>query len=211
MKNTDMDKIYRTMSQENIPWNMEEPPEVLVDLVESRRVKPCKALDLGCGAGNYAVYLASRGFDVMGVDISPTAIGMAEENARKRGLSCRFIAADVLGDLREVDGTFDLAYDWELLHHLYPEQRDQYMRNVSVKLRPRGSYLSLCFSEQDPQFGGQGKYRKTPLGTTLYFSSEEELRKLFERYFEVQELRTVEVRGKYAPHLAVYSFMTMKK
>lgn len=207
MNHPDMDEIYRTMGREKIPWNMEQPPEVLVDLVESGRVKPCRALDLGCGAGNYAVYLAGRGFDVFGVDISPTAIGMAEENARKRGLSCRFIAADVLGDLHEVEGTFDLVYDWELLHHLYPEQREQYVRNVRRKLRPGGSYLSLCFSEQDPQFGGRGKYRKTPLGTTLYFSSEEELRKLFEPHFEIQEIRTVEVRGKYAPHLAVCSFM----
>lgn len=205
-----MDEIYRTMSPDKIPWNVEEPPEVLVDLVERGRVAPCRALDLGCGAGNYAVYLAGRGFDVTGVDISPTAIGMAEENARKRGLSCRFIAADVLGDLHEVEGTFDLVYDWELLHHLSPEQREAYARNVREKLRPGGGYLSLCFSEQDPQFGGQGKYRKTPLGTTLYFSSEEELRKLFMPHFEIQELRTVEVRGKYAPHLAVCAFMTRR-
>ncbi|HAS55475.1 MAG: methyltransferase type 12 [Nitrospirae bacterium GWC2_57_13] len=207
---SDMDEIYRTMDQEKIPWNIEEPPQVLVELVESGRVAPCRALDLGCGAGNYAVYLAGRGFDVMGVDISPTAIGMAAENARKRGAACSFFAADVLGDLHEVDGIFDLAYDWELLHHLYPEQREKYVVNVRDKLKPGGSYLSLCFSEQDPQFGGQGKYRKTPLGTTLYFSSEEELRKLFERHFEIQELRTIKVRGKYAPHLAVCAFMTRR-
>ena len=168
---------------------------------------PCKAVDFGCGAGNYAVYLASKGFDVIGVDISPTAIRMAKENASKKGVKCSFVAADVLGDLKEVRGTFDFALDWELLHHLFPEQREKYVKNVWGKMNSGGRYLSLCFSEKDPQFGGSGKYRETPLGTLLYFSSEDELRVLFEPHFHLQDLRTIEIRGKHVPHLAIYAFM----
>jgi len=207
MKHVDMDEIYKRMAPTQIPWNLEDPPEALVDLVEGARVLPCKAIDFGCGAGNYAIYLASRGFDVTGVDISPTAIRMAEENARKNGVKCSFVAADVLGDLKEVRGTFDFALDWELLHHLFPEQREKYVQNVWGKMNPGGRYLSLCFSEKDPQFGGSGKYRETPLGTLLYFSSEDELRVLFEPHFHLQDLRTIEIRGKHAPHLAIYAFM----
>jgi hypothetical protein len=71
-------------------------------------------------------------------------------------------------------------------------------------MRPRGTYLSVCFSEEDPQFGGTGKFRRTPIGTTLYFSSESELQELFLPYFVVRELKTIEVSGKYGPHFAVY-------
>lgn len=210
MKPMDMDDIYRKMPPEKIPWNMEEPPEALVKLIESGKVRPCKTIDFGCGTGNYAVYLAGRGFDITGVDISPAAIRMAEETATKKGVRCRFIAADVLGDLKELEETFDFAYDWELLHHLFPEQRKKYVENVHGKLNSGGRYLSVCFSEEDPHFGGSGKYTETPIGTVLYFSSEDELRVLFEPYFHIDELRTIRISGKAAPHLAIHAFM-MKK
>jgi SAM-dependent methyltransferase len=202
-----IDTIYRNVPLEEIPWNVETPPKALVDLVESGRVSPCKAIDLGCGAGNYAVYLATRGFDVTGVDVSPTAVHIAKHNAQQKGVTCTFLVADLLGDLHEVTDTFDFAYDWEVLHHIFPEQRKRYAENVHRLVNPRGKYLSVCFSEADPQFGGSGKYRETRLGTTLYFSSEWELRDLFEPFFAILDLRTIEVQAKFAPHLANYAFM----
>jgi SAM-dependent methyltransferase len=207
MKPVDMDEIYRNRALEEIPWIVEKPPEVLVDLIESGVIGPCKAVDLGCGTGNYAIYLAGRGFQVTGIDISPTAIDIARENAKSKGARCDFIVADVLGDLKEAGGTFDFACDWELLHHIFPEQRTKYVENVSRLLNPKGRYLSVCFSEKSPQFGGSGKYRETPLGTVLCFSSETELRDLFERYFQISEMKTIQISGKSAPHLAIYAFM----
>jgi len=210
MKRVEMDKIYRNMHHKEIPWNIEEPPKALVELVESEKVKSCKTIDLGCGAGNYAIYLASIGFDVTGVDISPMAIKIAKENAKKRGVKCDFFVANVLGDLDEVKEIFDFAYDWELLHHIFLEKRKKYIENVYGILNPRGKYLSICFSENDPQFGGSGKGRETRLGTILYFSSEDELRDLFDPYFNIKELKTIELMGKSAPHLANYAFMEKK-
>ncbi len=207
MKQIDIDEIYRNMAQEEIPWNIDEPPRALVELIESGKVRPCKAVDFGCGTGNYAIYLASKGFDVTGVDISLTAIKIAQENAKKKGIRCDFIVADVLGDLKEVKETFDFAYDWELLHHIFPDQRKKYVENVYGRLNSKGQYLSLSFSEKDSQFGGSGKYRETPLGTLLYFSSEDELRDLFKPYFSIKESRTIQISGKFSPHLAVYTFM----
>jgi len=112
--------------------------------------------------------------------------------------------------LDEIEETFDFAYDWELLHHIFPEKRKKYIENVHRILNPGGKYLSVCFSEKDPQFGGSGKYRETPLGTILYFSSEDELRGLFDPYFNVRESKTIEISGKFAPHLANYAFMERK-
>ena len=204
MKYADIDRIYRTVPLENIPWNSETPPEALVDLAEQKKVRPCRTIDFGCGAGNYAIYLAGRGFEVTGVDSSPCAIAIARENAQKKGVRCEFIVADVLGDMHEVKGGFDFGFDWELLHHLFPEDRKKYVQNVRALLNTGALYLSVCFSESDPQFGGTGKYRSTRVGTTLYFSSETELGELFSPYFNIMELKTIEVDGKYGSHRAVY-------
>jgi len=210
MMHVDTDRIYKNMPLEKIPWNSETPPDALVELVESGKVKPCKTIDLGCGAGNYAVYLAGRGFEVTGIDNSPTAIRIAQENASKKGVTGTFLVADVLGGLDEVKETFGFAYDWELLHHIFPEKRKKYVENVRRILDPGGKYFSVCFHEKDPQFGGSGKYRKTSLGTVLYFSSGDELRDLFEPYFSIEELKMVAISSKFAPHLLNYAFMEKK-
>ncbi len=210
MKKVDIDKIYRELPLEEIPWNVADPPEAIVELVRSGRVRPCMTVDLGCGAGNQAVYLAGAGFTVTGIDSSPKAIEIARENALKKKVSCDFIVADVLGDLHEVRQKFDFAYDWELLHHICPDQRDAYIANVCRLLNPGGKYLSVCFSELDTGFAGCGKYRKTSLGTILYFSSEDELRKLFEKSFAILELKTIEISGKGVSHPANYVFMELR-
>ena len=207
MKYADIDRIYRDLPLDSIPWNIGTPPDALVALVTRGSVPPCTTIDLGCGAGTYAVYLAGLGFDVTGVDSSKTAIRIAEKNAQEKGVRCRFIVADLLGDLHEVTGTFDFAFDWELLHHIFPEDRETYVRNVHRILNPGATHLSVCFSEQDPEFGGTGKFRTTRIGTTLYFSSESELRELFLPYFVIRELKTIEIGGKYGPHRAIYALL----
>ena len=205
-----IDDIYKNIPPEKIPWNIETPPELLVELVDSGKVQPCKAIDLGCGAGNCAIYLAGRGFNVTGIDFSPTAIRIAGENAKRKGVKCNFFVADITDDLNEVNQTWDFAYDWGLLHHIFPEQRQKYVENVYRILNPKGKYLSVCFSKKDTGFGGSGKYRKTPLGTVLYFSCEDELRELFEAYFQIIDLQTVEIAGKFQSHIFNYVFMERK-
>lgn len=215
-----IEEIYKNTPLEEIPWNMETPPELLVELVDSGKVRPCRVIDLGCGAGNYAIYLAERGFEVTAVDFSPTAIRIARENAGRKGMKCDFLVADVIEELDRVRQTWDFAYDWGLLHHIFPEQRPKYVENVRRILNPKGRYLSVCFSEKDVGFagslapasimsalGGPGKYRKTRLGTVLYFSSEDELRELFEPCFRIIDLRTTEIDGKFMSHIFNCVFM----
>jgi len=62
--------------------------------------------------------------------------------------------------------------------------------------------LSVCFNEQSPEFGGPGSYRKSPGGTELYFSSQNELRELFEPYFHIIETKIIQ-----APHIENYFLM----
>jgi len=199
-----LERIYRRLPPEKIPWNIEGPPPQLVELVASRKVKPCKAIDLGCGTGNYAVYLASLGFDVTGVDFSEKAIEYAKMKAREKGVECDFLVSDVL-DL-SMKEAFDFAYDWELLHHIMPEERPGYVEVVHRLLRAGGNYLSVCFNEKSPEWGG-GKYRTTPLKTLLYYSSEKELEELFEPFFRKLESGLIEVGKPGSKHLTNYFLM----
>jgi SAM-dependent methyltransferase len=205
-----MEQIYSQTQPTDIPWNNETPPKALVELIEAGQVQPCKAIDLGCGAGNYAICLAGLGFDVTGVDISPTAIALAEADAKRKRVACRFLVADILAGLPEITETFDFAYDWSLLHHVFPLDRERYVETVHRLLLPGGKYLSVCFSEQDAGFGGTGNTRRTSLGTMLYFSSEDELRDLFAPNFGIRALKTVPVEGKREPHLMNVTFMEKK-
>ena len=157
-----MDRIYAELAPREIPWNLEDPPALLVELIDSGRIAPCDAVDLGCGAGHYAVWLAGRGFRVTGIDLSPKALELATCLASEKGVICRFVAADLAGEVRDLHGCFEFAYDWEVLHHVFPEDRERYAANVHGLLRPGGRYLSVCFSEDDPGFEGAGKYRTTP-------------------------------------------------
>jgi SAM-dependent methyltransferase len=208
MLRNQMEQIYKSIPLDKIPWNLETPPQLLQDLIETGKIKPCKAIEFGCGAGNYVIYLSDKGFDTTGVDFSNSAIEIATNAAKQKGIKCRFVTADVLGELTEIKTNFDFAYDWEVLHHIFPEDREKYIRNVHRVLNPGGYYLSVCFSEDSPQFGGVGKYRKTPLDTTLYFSSEAELRSLFETFFQIEILTTVEIEGKFSPHKGIYALLT---
>jgi SAM-dependent methyltransferase len=207
-----MDGIYGTMAPEAIPWNKPDPPAMLVEMVETRALAPCDAVDLGCGAGNYAVWLASRGFRVTGLDVSAAAVEMATRLAASRAVPCRVLQADLTADMPDdLTGAFDFAYDWEVLHHVFPADRPRYAANVHRLLRPRGRYLSVCFSEADaPAFGGRGKWCRTPLGTLLYLSSEQEIADLFEPLFGIDELRTVEIAGRHGTHLAIKALMTRR-
>jgi len=206
-----MDAIYQELPLDAIPWNMEKPPAVLSDLVQSGWVAPCEAVDLGCGAGNYAVWLASMGFRMTGLDLSTSAVELARGLAMHENVACRFEVQDMTAIVKDFDDAFEFAYDWEVLHHVFPEDRERYVMNVHRMLRSGGKYLSLCFSEQElPRFGGEGKYRKTLLGTTLCFSSEGELQALFEPLFHIEQLCTIEVAGKKGPHLAVKALMSRK-
>jgi SAM-dependent methyltransferase len=202
-----MDAIYSTVPPERIPWNTETPPAILRELVESGVLEPCRVIEPGCGTGNYARYLAGKGFDVTGVDISPVAIEMAKRAASREGLPCAFVVADLCGDLSGIEGPFDFAFDWEVLHHVFPERRKAYCENVRLLLRPGGRYLSVFFSEDDVSFGGTGNYRETPLGTTLYFSSEDEMRSLYGPLFAIERLETVNIEGKHAPHRAILALL----
>jgi cyclopropane fatty-acyl-phospholipid synthase-like methyltransferase len=132
-----------------INWVFGTHPE-LAQLVESSRVRPGRALDVGCGAGREVIYLAQNGFDATGVDISPTAIALAQKAARAAGVSADFRVDDVT-DMASVAGKFDLIVDYGTLNDLDAAQRDAYMTHVFPLAAEDSHFVLLCFDKRLPE------------------------------------------------------------
>jgi 2-polyprenyl-3-methyl-5-hydroxy-6-metoxy-1,4-benzoquinol methylase len=125
------------------PWDTGLTPPEVVSLVESGGIHGC-ALDLGCGTGTHSIYLAQRGFVVVGVDFSPKAIEMAREKARQAGAAVDFRVGDVtcLDFLRE---PFDFVLDIGCLHSLDAMGRTGYARHLARLTSPGGTFLLWAF------------------------------------------------------------------
>jgi SAM-dependent methyltransferase len=128
------------------PWDTEITPPEVVDLVRRRFPKGGRAIDIGCGTGTNAVYLAQRGFSVLGLDVSRRAIALAKRRARQAGVTCDFQAFDAtrLERLAPTD-TFDLALDIGCFHALSADGQRRYAASLSQRLRRGGVYLLYAF------------------------------------------------------------------
>lgn len=142
------DWLYRIVKWFRVPihWVFGAQTE-LAELVDSGRIKPGRAIDLGCGVGREAIFLAQRGFLVTGVDISPTAIGMATKAAAEAEVEVDFVVDD-LTELTRVSGTFDLIVDVGAFNDLNAEQRDAYVRNVLPLGSANSLFFLMCFEQK---------------------------------------------------------------
>ncbi len=131
---------YRMM---RMPWEL-GPRQELVDVVEDGRLPPGRTIDLGCGTGANAIFLAQHGFDVTGIDFSPTAIRKAREASASAGVAVRFLVGDLTA-LPSGLGAFDVLVDFSTLDDLSASQRDRYLENV-LPLAAKGARFFLwCF------------------------------------------------------------------
>lgn len=178
------------------PWTFRKPPKELVYLIESGVIKKGKVLDIGCGEGFYDIYLASKGFQVTGADQSKNAINHAKKHAKEAtDLSCNFLVLDHK-NINTLKDKFDFILDWRFLHEIIEiNERKDYVADVYNLLKQGGKYLSVSLSVESELFG-KGKIRKAGKGVLLYFASQEELTKLFEKYFKIIEKKTILVSEK---------------
>ena len=118
-----------------------------MELVEGGHLKPGRALDIGCGTGTSVTYLASKGFDAYGLDISKVAISRALANARRIGAKCNLRVIDFLDTeaVSKLSGTFDVVLDLGCFHSLSPQDRDRYRGSLSLVSQPGSRYLLWCF------------------------------------------------------------------
>lgn len=139
------DDVYRRLraGPERPGWD--EPGAVARDLGILDRVlawpefpRAGRLLELGCGAGNIAIHLARRGWDVHGVDISPTAVDWARDTAAGAGVACSFEVGDVLALPGCADGSFDVVLDGHCLHCIIGDDRPRFFATARRVLKPGG-------------------------------------------------------------------------
>lgn len=188
------DEFYADRDR-SVQFFVAKPDENLASHVTSGRLTPGRALDLGCGAGRNALYLAAAGFEVDAVDLSPTAIAWARERAGSAGI--RFVRGDAFA--LGLTGPYDLVYDSGCFHHLPPHRRISFLGLLDRVLAPGGHLALTCFAS-----GAMGDeqpdvelYRSGDLGGGLAFTPES-LRSIFVELTEV-ELRRMRAEPPESP------------
>ena len=139
-------------------WS-EEPNVFLV--AKTERMKPGRALDLGCGEGRNALWLAERGWDVTAVDFSKVAIERGRQRASQRGLTVDFRVHDVVGFQPEPS-----AYDLVVVFYLqlpHTEVRQALDRSAAA-VAPGGSILVVAHDLDNLEHGHGGP----PMAEVLY-------------------------------------------
>lgn len=152
------------------PWVIGEPQPQVLTLEREGWIRG-RVLDPGCGAGEHTIALTALGYDVLGVDLSPSAVAYARANAERKGVPARFELADMVaigGDpgLASELGVFDTILDSALFHVFLadPQARAAYVQALHTLCAPGGRVLLLALSDAEPGFGpriGDGMIRES--------------------------------------------------
>jgi SAM-dependent methyltransferase len=181
------------------PFFVEWPDENLAEWFGGGLLTAERVLELGCGHGRNAIYLASRGCSVDAIDFSAKALEWAAERATSAGVTVNFQCCSIF-DATLADGSYDLVYDSGCFHHLPPHRREDYAGLARRALKPGGSYGLVCFRPE----GGSGYtdrqvYERASLGGGLGYS-ERQLRALWDKApFSVRVLRKMKKPDEQVP------------
>ncbi|OBI48072.1 transferase [Mycobacterium kyorinense] len=151
----DFDALYRGESPgggrpavTTPPWDTKAPKDNVIAWQEQGLVHG-EVLDVGCGLGDNAVYLAGHGFRVTGLDISPTALITAERRANDAGVNVTFTVGDAT-TLAGYTDAFDTVIDSGMFHCLDEDGKRSYARAVHRATRTGATLLLSCFSDANP-------------------------------------------------------------
>jgi ubiquinone/menaquinone biosynthesis C-methylase UbiE len=145
--------LFESMYAGQAPWDIGKPQPAFVAVVDQITGS---VLDAGCGTGDHALFIASRGRPVTGIDFVSEAITRAKRKAEGRNLPVTFLVKDAL-DLKGWSERFDTVIDSGLFHVFSDQDRQRYVESLAVVVKPGGRVFLMCFSDQEP--GTQGPRR----------------------------------------------------
>ncbi len=159
------------------PWDVGKPDFNLTDIVTRRPIPNCRALGIGCGTGDNAVWLAQQNFIVTGCDTSEIAIQKAIEKASKAEVKCTFVVTDFPN--HEIPGApYEFVFDRGCFHsYASNAERTKFANNVAHHLEKGGLWLSIISSADDqPRDFGPPRHTAREIVTAV------------EPYFEILSL-----------------------
>jgi SAM-dependent methyltransferase len=143
-------EYYRTG---DAPWDTGQPSSELVRTVGEDQIAPCPALELGCGTGTNAVWLAQHGFDVTAIDLSPLAVEQAERRAADAGVRVRLLVGDVLNP-PDLGGPSRFFFDRGCYHVVRRDGVDGYLHTLERVTGPETVGLVLAGNAREPHDPG---------------------------------------------------------
>ncbi len=133
------------------PWDIGRPQPAVVRLASEGGFAGA-VLDAGCGTGENALHIASLGLRALGIDVAGTALALAREKARGRGLEVEFVAADAF-HLERLGRMFETVLDCGLFHSFEDDERPGYVASLALVTGHGGILHVLCFSDEGPDTG----------------------------------------------------------
>ena len=166
----DWNDAYKEVIGLDAPWESQGPSPFLIRLLAEGYVKSGKALDVGCGFGTNSIFLAQKGFTVVGIDLATKATRLAAERAKQGNAAVEFRAVDFFE--YQNPELFDFVFDRGFFHVLEQNQREAYFKKVSSLLKSSGLLSLEAFSEDNDR-----------ADAFLHYFKLEELRLLFRDHF----------------------------
>ena len=144
------EESYRTG---NKPWDIGRPDFNLKEILKTYEIPRGRALEIGCGTGDNAIFLAKNGFEVTATEIVDQAITEACKKAEAKGGACRFVLEDILRS--DIQGSpFSFVFDRGCFHSFdSPETRRRFAQRVFQHLEPGGYWLSLIGNADEDRQG----------------------------------------------------------
>jgi cyclopropane fatty-acyl-phospholipid synthase-like methyltransferase len=134
-------------------WEIGRPQKAILDVADQITGS---VLDAGCGTGENALFFASRGQKVTGIDFLVEPITLANQKAAERGVTATFLVMDALA-LKQLPEVFDSVIDSGLFHVFSDDDRRRYVEGLASVLKSGGRFFLLCFSDKEQ--GNQGPRR----------------------------------------------------
>jgi len=157
-----------------LPDRLKQPvPFVVEALPTFKRSKIKRVLDLGCGTGRHCVYLAKNSFDVVGVDVSVSALKMAKQWVREENLKNVTFVQATMTDIPFSDFQFDAVFSVSVIHHALKRDIVKTVDEIHRILKENGLLLTNLASMKDPRYG---KGKKVEAGTFKILEAFEEKR-----------------------------------
>jgi SAM-dependent methyltransferase len=177
----------------------EDPSQVVVEFTQFLKKDGNYSLvvDVGCGKGRNSIYLAREGFNVVGIDFVPYAIGVAKERALKTGLTPsnpKFVVHDITETWPVEDSSVDAVIDCNASNDLSSSERGFYLDNLYTALRNGGKLLVYLLSLPENTEGTLIETNPGPESNTVYIPgtnkaekwyTEEEILQEYDRYRKV--------------------------